>query len=206
MATSIGLPEIGKVAAGAASAGTGGTFSYLLFKDMNVPELLQQGTIYALTVFATVAVIVIFAGYAALPSKENDFLRRATGYILSFMVALAVLGFLFQMVQEYRNPKIPINATFMPDLQRVNKEYATAYPDLQLTADLDDGSGKPILLQYDKNSPVLVQKGTHIILKMDTLPDLLRANALNSAHNGFCSTGACNNLKPQGGDDVSKHE
>jgi len=184
------LSTTGKIAAGAAGAASGGTFSYLLFKEMNVAKLVEQGTTYALTVFAAVALIVIFAGFAALPNKENDLLKRSMVGLLLLLGTMTAFGFGERMYQDLQSSEIQISAKFSPDLHVLNEKFAKADPAHTLVVNLDDGNGHVVSLESGYSS-LSVHNGAFVRLEMDNLRALLEDKAVLTAGAKVCGTENC---------------
>jgi hypothetical protein len=126
------------VAVGAASAGAGGTFSFFLFHEMDVPALLRDHTVYSLAVFALVALVVLITGYLVLPrsamAARHD---RVLSYLMMFFGAIVSVGLLEAAYNELVSPPqkpIPITIRFKPNLASMTGL------DVTLDAELDDGN------------------------------------------------------------------
>src|SRR6202008_3133169 len=59
------------VAVGAASAGAGGAFSYILFDKVNISQQLEEHTVFSLAVFSLVALVVLITGSLVLPRARG---------------------------------------------------------------------------------------------------------------------------------------
>jgi len=193
------MSALAKGAAGAVGVGAGGTFSGLLFYKLNVPELLSQGSFYGITVFAFIAVIVIFSGYITLHNVPNTFFNHVMVGILLLFSAVAVTG----VIVEITAKPVQIRANLTPDLAYLNHRFGLS-GDNALVAKIEDHNGHSWDLQYLKDVSFQVDNGQEITLNMDPLArltDVLQRKADRAALSAQCAVGACD-LTPAHADDV----
>lgn len=196
--TSDTFDRLGKVAAGTAGAGVGGVFVYKLFDDLGVKELMSAGTTYGLTVLAFVAVIVLMAGYAALPQSQLEMIRGTLRGMLVVLVCLATGGMIFQMWIDSKNPAVALNVDFWPVLSHVNSSNHFQDPTYALSAQLQSPQGENLSLSDGQvTQPVFVRNDQRITIHMDSLQDLISKLKVQSAANALCPGNTC--AAPAGG-------
>jgi hypothetical protein len=190
-ATADSFDKLGKVAAGAAGVGVGVVFAYRLFDDLGVKELMEAGTTYGLTVLALVGVIVLITGYAALPSAQVAGVKGTVRAVLLALVCLATGGMIFQMRVDSNNPPVGVNVDFSPALSEVNlSNHFSA--DNALDAVLEPPTGASLsLISGQLPKPVYVRNTQRILIRMDTLPQLISSLRVQAAARAECANGNC---------------
>jgi hypothetical protein len=188
------LASTGAKAAGAtAGVGAGGGLSYAFFQEANGANLIALGNAYGLTAFAFIALILLIGAYITLPASASDQTRKAISRILAVFAVLSIGGFLYQLLIQQQHPTITINATFEPQLARLNNAYHLQ-KDLELKAELRDSHGNRIVFADDKDITIKnVGDGAELTIQLDALPDALQHTIENKVASASCAaSNGCN--------------
>jgi len=175
------------VAVGAASAGAGGAFSYILFDKVNISQQLEEHTVFSLAVFSLVALVVLITGYLVLPRARGwEWRDWLLGGLMVFFALIVSAG----VIQALNAPP-PAPTAFKVLVQPALASTLKGIPD-PFEIKLYDGAAYQTLADTPVESRVL--SGQQLIVFLPNLPTLIDHYRL-----AITETDNCRRLEHDGG-------
>jgi len=166
---------------GAGSAVAGGAFSFVLFDQLHIGELLRDqssyaATVYALTAFCMIALIIMGTGLFAVSGiREKEGPARLFYMIAGAFGLVFLAGFGLFWAKALVTPTVTIKVAYDRFDQDIAAFDDPAAPKIRLKAYFR--GNRRVDFQGDANPQVTVTDGGELVFGLDNLTDLERKYA-----------------------------